>query len=1305
MRRVFFIFFLLLVLPIPSIFALNIENHETERVDLQSPEIFEGFATLEKISYEISGKKFDVYILNFNSDDVLADKINYTLDDVDIKNTRNYGGEYVIIYQNYVEWISKNKIIHIEGPDTQSVLESEIYNQFIFEYSSNLNDYTRKNEEVRFASALINQASPCDECGAGLFNNCDKNECYSLSDSCYLTFPSCLGLGDCVCLDGNNLQNGDDSYCNYKGQREGGCLRNEYDCDSNSQCSSGLMCVGTILGEDGCCNVDETWDQNLHRCTQLVNEPSITNKTYKFGDIDYSLYRGKWKQGPICVVCPPYVWNAGDIDFSKRPVLLIHGWGNDAQHIESNPNGEWDELQEELEDLGYQVWRLQYSPANLSNRKNAGMVSDAIEKLLDYGYDQHYSKIDVISHSMGGLATRGYIQSLGVDENGMPVSYDGNIRNYIIIASPTGGTYFANIIDGITPINIANQHPLCQNLINDRKLWGGSEATKDMEIGSDFTWELNNQQINNNINYLVIAGTRTLDRNLPVSRSDGYCLSNWGDLNDGVVSAHSPSLIQEGYPLILLDSFHSTIKFPFVDEGIDSSQKVAKVANLFFNGNLNRQTINPLLDKNAFYDEIYYHPTQNSDFLPLELRDYGGIVIQVNKSEVNLNENSVKINDSVGSGPLSSSLIDLQQNSLTKRWFYAQIINNLPNEKIDFSTRFINIGTQKININGHNFDEELDIEEGITNFFLIVLDKDNDGFDMLEVGGSDCSDTNPLINPNANEICNEIDDNCNSNIDEGFDKGDICTIGIGECLVEGFKICSQDGLGTICDASPKDPSNEVCDNLDNDCDGEIDEEEVCEEEISLQINSPQNQVYNDRRIPFEIELNEIVDEITYIDLADDRGRERRLCSNCDSYGLDRIRTQSFVDGGHNISIKAMKDEVVVDEKIVSFMTDSRDPRISRTEPRRGFSNGIFNVEFTEENPTELILFYGNSIRNKTVDIENDCVEARRGFECETEADVSDFDGGNIEYWFELIDVAGSKDESRHEELNVDISPPIIENLEYEVDGRNVYFTMRVIENNLDEVYYLDNSDERARERSICRRLSGDLCEGRASFRDGEHNITIYAVDEAGNMAKEDLLFFVDSRDPRISRTEPRRGFASGIFNVEFTEENPVSLFLNYGNSQTGFRNKEVEISSSCIIDRRYECETEVNLSDYHGQEIAYWFNISDILNQTDESRETSLDVDSVAPILNNLDSFWEQGEGRYQRYIYFTFNVTEENFDEVNYLDLNDERARERRICSRLRDGVCEGRASFRSGGYELLIKILDSAGNSVEEFIEFTVS
>ncbi|MGA1824409.1 MAG: MopE-related protein [bacterium] len=106
----------------------------------------------------------------------------------------------------------------------------------------------------------------------------------------------------------------------------------------------------------------------------------------------------------------------------------------------------------------------------------------------------------------------------------------------------------------------------------------------------------------------------------------------------------------------------------------------------------------------------------------------------------------------------------------------------------------------------------------------VCIDEDNDGFDIEggPCGPIDCNDNDPSINPGAPEICNGIDDDCNSEVDEIFDVGVSCSVGVGECLRESIKVCDSSGTSTVCDAVPGEPSPEVCDGLDNDCNGEID---------------------------------------------------------------------------------------------------------------------------------------------------------------------------------------------------------------------------------------------------------------------------------------------------------------------------------------------------------------------------------------------------------------------------------------------------------------------------------------------------
>jgi outer membrane protein assembly factor BamB len=90
----------------------------------------------------------------------------------------------------------------------------------------------------------------------------------------------------------------------------------------------------------------------------------------------------------------------------------------------------------------------------------------------------------------------------------------------------------------------------------------------------------------------------------------------------------------------------------------------------------------------------------------------------------------------------------------------------------------------------------------------------------------DCDDDNNSVNPGVNELCDEKDNNCNGVTNEGFNVGESCIKGIGECQGTGWMECSADGSQTQCNAIPGNPETEVCDNLDNNCDGVIDEEDA-----------------------------------------------------------------------------------------------------------------------------------------------------------------------------------------------------------------------------------------------------------------------------------------------------------------------------------------------------------------------------------------------------------------------------------------------------------------------------------------------
>jgi hypothetical protein len=150
----------------------------------------------------------------------------------------------------------------------------------------------------------------------------------------------------------------------------------------------------------------------------------------------------------------------------------------------------------------------------------------------------------------------------------------------------------------------------------------------------------------------------------------------------------------------------------------------------------------------------------------------------------------------------------------------------------------------------NNIDDDCDstIDEGsAVNAATWYEDADSDSFGNSSVSqnactqpsgyvsnSTDCDDTLATVYPGAAEYCNSIDDSCDGSVDENpvdgttyYNDGD--SDGYGDPDLFGLA-CTQPAFGVLdntdCDDSDADinpAATEVCDNVDNNCDSQIDE--------------------------------------------------------------------------------------------------------------------------------------------------------------------------------------------------------------------------------------------------------------------------------------------------------------------------------------------------------------------------------------------------------------------------------------------------------------------------------------------------
>lgn len=311
--------------------------------------------------------------------------------------------------------------------------------------------------------------------------------------------------------------------------------------------------------------------------------------------------------------------------------------------------------------------------------------------------------------------------------------------------------------------------------------------------------------------------------------------------------------------------------------------------------------------------------------------------------------------------------------------------------------------------------------------------------------------------------------------------------------------------GKICPANPN-----ICNNLGLGCSTAGNTTLDIDPPV-LNLTSPiDGSVHTSRIVDFSFTIDESAD-VYYLNLINGRGRWSRICGDCRNYN----RGLSFSDGLKNLTIRARDRAGNAAYTNVSFFVDSKSPKIYRTSPKNGFADGNFEVQFKEDNPQELKLFYGDGIVTRQVNVNlQDCYEEQSKMNCDVDANLNEFNTKEIEYWFNLLDIAGNSVDSKRTKVSVDTTPPVINNLgnfwRYTSGEKYVYFNLSIDEENFDDASYsYFDSRGRERERKICLKLKDRICAKRFTFNKGHYDLTVKVNDKAGNSVGVPVSFDVE----------------------------------------------------------------------------------------------------------------------------------------------------------------------------------------------------
>jgi len=251
--------------------------------------------------------------------------------------------------------------------------------------------------------------------------------------------------------------------------------------------------------------------ETLRGKTEIISPAMITFTPDKANDnINYLTPQVVQAVGwcsPIEAACeteePQLQYFRKDFTIEQPPLFFVHGIWSNAES--------WAKFKQRAGLDGWWYGDISYESTD-DNRYNAQRLSDELEKFIKKvnsgelyeGKKISATKVDVVSHSMGGLVTRYYI--------GRKDMYKDNIRKFLMLGTPNNGEVDLNILSKIFQ-------------------WKGNQVwttVKQLRPDDQFIKDLNKQPLNPKIDYYTIAGTGwytyTFSEKLTTWRGDGVVL-------------------------------------------------------------------------------------------------------------------------------------------------------------------------------------------------------------------------------------------------------------------------------------------------------------------------------------------------------------------------------------------------------------------------------------------------------------------------------------------------------------------------------------------------------------------------------------------------------------------------------------------------------------------------------------------------------------------------------------------------------------------------------------------------------------